>query len=129
MLLAVMNSATAWAATTTPTAGDNTTTWLKLGRGGPEPGGFVARALVIRRAQPVLRTPTHPSSPIKIGAASGFDIHWLDRQARPIRDSDWQEQNLHSLRWMLETEDAEGCKRSGFAAAQRRWLPQTFTCP
>ena len=108
---------------------DNTTTWLNWAEADQNLVAFVARALAIRRAQPVLRTPFYIHKPDEIGAASGFDIHWLDRQARPMRDSDWQEQNLHSLQWMLETEDAEGCKQAVLLLLNADERTQTFYLP
>ncbi|HMY40983.1 MAG TPA: glycogen debranching enzyme GlgX, partial [Marinagarivorans sp.] len=108
---------------------DNATTWLNWAEADQQLVAFVARALSIRRAHPVLRTPFYIHKPDELGAASGFDIHWLDRQARPMRDADWQEQNLHSLQWMLETEDAEACKQAVLLLLNADERTQTFYLP
>ena len=44
---------------------DNTTTWLNWAEADQNLVAFVARALAIRRAQPVLRTPFTSTSPMK----------------------------------------------------------------
>jgi isoamylase len=91
---------------------DNPTTWLDWSRADQDLIAFVAALSAIRRNFPLLRSRFYIHKPGELGSQQGFDIHWLDRQARPMRDQDWQEQNLHSLMWMLESEVASACKHS-----------------
>lgn len=108
---------------------DNSTTWMNWAEGDNDLVEYVARALAIRRDHPVLRTPFYIHKPDELGASSGYDIHWLDRQARPMRDVDWQEQNLHSLQWMIETEDAEACKKAILVLLNADERTHTFYLP
>ncbi|HEY6530239.1 MAG TPA: glycogen debranching protein GlgX [Cellvibrionaceae bacterium] len=108
---------------------DNSATWLNWAEADTQLTTYVARALAIRRAHPLLRKPFYIHKPDELGAAKGFDIHWLDRQARPMRSSDWQEQNLHSLQWMIETEDAEACKKAVLVLLNADERTHTFYLP
>lgn len=82
---------------------DNPITWLDWPTADTALVEFVARAVAIRKQFPLFRCGFYVHKPDELGSKQGYDIHWLDAQARPMRDADWQQYSRHHLMWMLES--------------------------
>ncbi len=84
---------------------DNPITWLDWKHLHEEHLGlrdFVRNVLKVRRDFPLLRSRSyiHKPDPDK---KPGYNIHWLNKDGKPMEESEWQSSQCFTLGWMLES--------------------------
>lgn len=87
---------------------------------------FVRQVIKLRQSVSLLRNPRYIHNPGE-DEAQNLNIVWLNRDGEPMQESDWHEQDNHSLGWMLEsTEPVHECVLTLFNADSRK---QSFGLP
>ena len=87
---------------------------------------FVRQVIKLRQSVSLLRNPRYIHNPGE-DEAQNINIVWLSRDAKPMEDGDWHEQDNHSLGWMLEsTYPTRECVLTLFNADSRK---QSFGLP
>ncbi|HEY7774504.1 MAG TPA: glycogen debranching protein GlgX [Marinagarivorans sp.] len=87
---------------------------------------FIRQVIKLRQSISLFRNPRYIHNPGE-DEAQNLNIVWLNRDGEPMKESDWHEQDNHSLGWMLEsTEPSHECVLTLFNADSRK---QYFTLP
>ena len=87
---------------------------------------FVRQVIKLRQSVSLLRNPRYIHNPGE-DEEQNLNIVWLNRDAEPMEESDWHEQDNHSLGWMLEsTAPIRECVLTLFNADSRK---QSFGLP
>jgi isoamylase len=64
---------------------------------------FVRNVIRVRREFPLLRSPFFIHKPEEQVVQAGYNIHWLNKDGKPMQESEWANGEEFCLGWMLES--------------------------
>lgn len=64
---------------------------------------FVRNVIRVRREFPLLHSEFYIHKPDQKGKRAGYNIHWLNQDGEPMKESDWLHHDVLTLGWMLES--------------------------
>lgn len=64
---------------------------------------FVRNVIRVRREFPLLRSRFYIHKPEEKNKRPGYNIHWLNKDGKPMKEDEWLQDGTASLGWMLES--------------------------